>query len=120
MDCNFRYTSNRKCISNKFNYLIRFSHDLCQNINVRVNLDSACGKRLFSSRIVSEYAYLYTCYKQGWVTVGFALRFGSPFVFTSNKDTADFYVDDSQVCYDTVWIRNWFQLFTDPDARLQP
>jgi gliding motility-associated-like protein len=116
-DYNFRYTANRKCIGNKPEYIIRFGHDLCQNVSFRINLDSACGKRLFSSRTVTEYAYLYTCNKQGWITVGFALKFGNPFVFTNNKDTADYYVDDSRVCYDTVWFHNWFQLFTDPDAR---
>ncbi len=116
----FNYTSSRLCIGNKVDYYIHFSHNLCSSVNARVNVDSTCDKDRWSIRMVTDYPYTAPCDKDGWVTVGFALEFGSRIIYRGFNDTADFYVDSSRICLDTVWKHKWFQLSKDPLAKIVP
>ncbi|MCB9252052.1 MAG: gliding motility-associated C-terminal domain-containing protein [Flavobacteriales bacterium] len=117
-DYKFNYTAKRSCLGNKDDYYVRFSHELCQILKVKTNLDSICGKKLFSSRFIQAYSYQYVCDRNGWVTVGFALEFGEPVIYKSYSDTSNFIVDPKRVCRDTIWYHNWFQLLNDPNARI--
>lgn len=114
----FKFQVNRRCLGDKEDYYFHFTNGLCDILNVRVNLDSACGKKLFSIRNVISYPYTKTCDPSGNVTVGYAIQFGNPVIYSSYSDTSHFIVDPGRVCYDTVWNHHWFKVLSDPDAKI--
>ena len=114
----FSYTVDRKCSGNKYDYAVNFSSSLCSASEIKINLDSACGRNAFGY-FSPVNTYLKTCNKDGWVTVGFAIRHGNKKVYRSICDTSDYYIDPSRECFDTIWYHNWFQLMTEPLANFK-
>ena len=114
------YYASRFCLGNKSDYYIGFTHNLCGPVKIQINLDSACAKNRWSTRFISQTPYVKTCDKNGWVTVGFLITYGSPMVYTGFNDTLDFYIDQSRVCQDTIWKHNWFKFSSDPTISFDP
>lgn len=109
----FTYKTDRKCLGLKPEYKMFFEHDLCPIIDIKINLDSACDKTKFLP-LSSYYYYQSTCNKDGWVTVGFAVKYGDRKVYRRWCDTSDYYIDPSRECYDTIWFHHWFQMLPEP------
>lgn len=115
-DYKFFAKANRECLGNKEDYYFNYSSALCDLVKIKMNLDSACGKKLFSPKKVVSYPYTKTCNKDGWVTMGFAVEFGNPLIYTGYDEKKDFISDPKRVCYDTMWMHNWFRVLNDPVA----
>jgi gliding motility-associated-like protein len=109
----FYFTGDRFCLGLKPDYTIYFNKSLCPVIDVKVNIDSACGKNNFVS-YYDKYTYQQTCNPNGWVTVGYAITYGNKKVYRSVCDTSDYYIDPSRECHDTIWFHNWFRLLPEP------
>lgn len=109
----FNYTANRLCLGLKPDYKIFFNNSLCPSIEVKMNLDSACGRKNFGG-YTTQHLYQQTCNPNGWVTVGFAMKYGDRRVFRNAYDTSDYFIDPTRECYDTVWYHNWYRLMEEP------
>ncbi|MFM9945914.1 MAG: PKD domain-containing protein, partial [Bacteroidia bacterium] len=109
----FQYMADRFCLGLKPDYKINYHKSLCPIIDVKVNLDSACGRNNFVPWY-NNYVYQQTCNPNGWVTLGFAIKYGSRKVYRDYCDTQDFYIDASRECYDTIWFHNWYRLLDEP------
>ena len=112
-DYGIKFTADRLCLGLKPEYKILFEHSLCASIEVQVNYDSACGRNNFIT-FSPAASYQQTCNPNGWVTVGFAFKFGDKKVYRTWCDTSDYYVDPSRECFDTVWFHNWYRLLPEP------
>ncbi len=111
----FAYDADRKCLGIKPEYRIFFYNTLCPSIEIKINTDSACGRNNFLPNTPVKY-YQKTCDKNGWVTVGFAIKYGNKKIYRTPCDTSDYYIDPSRECYDTIWYHNWFRMLPEPDA----
>ncbi len=109
----FNFSADRLCLGLKPDYAIQFSKTLCPIIEVKVNLDSACGKNNFTA-FVPSHRYQTTCNKDGYVTVGFAIKYGNRKVYRDYCDTTDYFIDPKRECHDTIWFHNWYRLLEEP------
>ncbi len=112
---NFRYKSQRKCLGTNSDYSIDFEHDFSPVVRVQVNIDSARDRSFFSQKFVYSFIYNSVIDPKGWVTVGFAVTYGKPKIY-SGFDTTVFTIDSSRMCFDTIWFHNWFRLLPSPPA----
>jgi gliding motility-associated-like protein len=107
------FSANRKCLGLKPEYKINFNSTLCSAIDVKINLDSICDKKAFIP-MPSGAFYQKTCNPNGWVTVGFAIKYGNKKVYRTWCDTSDYFIDPSRECHDTIWFHNWYRLLPEP------
>jgi len=112
-DYEFKYVANRKCLGLKPDYRIAFENSLCPIIKINVNSDSSCDRKLFNP-LSPFYVYQQTCSPDGWVTVGFAVKFGNKKVYRTYCDTSNYYIDPSRECFDTIWYHHWYRLLPEP------
>lgn len=109
----FQYSANRLCLGLKPDYKISFDHTLCSVIDIKINLDSACDRKNFIP-YGSKALYQKTCNPNGWVTVGFAIKYGDRKVYKNGCDGNNFSIDSTRECYDTIWYHNWYRLLEEP------
>ncbi|MDB9882347.1 PKD domain-containing protein [Bacteroidia bacterium] len=113
----YDYHLKRPCIGLKNEYGVSFKNNLCDG-NIKICYDSLLDDTRFDG-IISDKKYISIADTlNGWVTVGFALKVGSDKVYLS-ADTSDFIINPANVCYDTTWFHNWFQLRPEPEFSLQ-
>lgn len=108
----FSFYANKFCVGLDDANLINFRRPPCGSSEVKINLDSACGKDDFRFWR-SGNIYTSTCDTSRWITVGIAVQNGSVKIYRS-CDSNDYYIDSSKMCRDTFWYHNWFQLQPTP------
>lgn len=103
------YYTGPTCLLSPIRFWIKETLPLCGRQRAYINLDSACGKNVWteidSTADFYDYIYNSTCNPSGWVTVGLIIKNG----FDKNGN----------VCMDTAWYHHMFRLFpVDPSFKL--
>jgi len=110
----YTHQLNRPCLGFKGEYAVNFSVNACYG-DFEICVDSLSDDTLFTP--LRSQTYYSVADSLGWVTVGFAHTIGSSNVYHS-PDTSDYSFEPDNVCRDTTWFHNWFQLFPEPEPEL--
>ncbi|MBR9860312.1 PKD domain-containing protein [bacterium] len=110
----FEANVGRPCLGGTDNE-VPFSSNLCGG-EVFFNPDTTCyGPNTFYLFEDWRWPYGTTCDSNGYISPAFITVQGDSFVYRS-ADSTDFYVDNSQICIDTLYYPDMFQLFEGPKA----
>jgi len=110
----------RPCIGERQEYGVEFFDNICKNVQVtgssiEVCIDSASKPHLWEGYTIGQrFFYRGVADKDGWVTVGFAVKMGSRKYYIS-MDTNSVQIDSSRECIDTIWYHRWFKLNPEPE-----
>ena len=112
----FEAAKGPRCLGMGSEYMVSYDNNLCGG-DVFINPDTLCNGPNAYFPFEGGWEYASVCDSNNYIYPSFIVIQGDNKVYAS-ADTSDYFIDENQICVDTVWYDSMLQLFPNQLANV--